>query len=313
MPSKGKMEIIEQACRTPQKENISRIIILCDRDSFAHLQEFLFVKLANFASYINSITDKMEDLFVVTDCDDYVISCEDYVFYNIVNIILCMQQSSTPLSNIPSVFYDVFTNESCTKHVEQIQEICSIDYQIMEGYLDSYSYEIIDNIDWYDVSEGTREHLFIGAEIVTNSLLSSQLMKMFQRPLFCDNTNINNAYIKPEDLDEPGSSNYKEWLKLITSVDEVKEKFNQQGVSYSIVKACTLGCAANELIVVTTLSEWYDFFKQVDASRMITGSDERQLIRLMAEYFLDYAYIESFKTLLNQLIATIDSDDELPF
>jgi hypothetical protein len=46
---------------------------------------------------------------------------------------------------------------------------------------------------------------------------------------------------------------------------------------------------------------------------MITGSDERKLIRLMAEYFLDYAYIESFKTLLNELIRTIDTQEELPF
>jgi hypothetical protein len=309
------MNILEQSCKTPRENKVSRVMILCDRDGFANMKEFLFVKLKDCTSYIDSITDKMEDFFVVSDVGDYFISCEDYVFYNIVNIIFCMQQSSTPLSKIPSVFYDIFINENCTKHVEQIRELGdNIDYQIMDGYLDGHSYEIIDNIDWYDVSEGTvREHLFVGAEIVTNSLLSSQLMRMFHRPLFCYDTNINNAYIMPEDLSEPGSSNYKEWLKLITSVNEVKEKFNNQGVSYSIVKACTPGCAAKELVVVTTLGEWYDFFKKVDSSRMITGADERKLIRLMAEYFLDYAYIESFKTLLNELIRTIDTQEELPF
>ena len=208
------MNILEQSCKTLRENKVNRVMILCDRDGFANMKEFLFVKLKDCPSYIDSITDKMEDFFVVSDVGDYFISCEDYVFYNIVNIIFCMQQSSTPLSKIPSVFYDVFINENCTKHVEQIREICDIDYQIMEGYLDGHSYEIVDNIDWYDVSEGTvREHLFVGAEIVTNSLLSSQLMRMLHRTLFCYDTNINNAYIKPEDLSGPGSSNYKEWLK----------------------------------------------------------------------------------------------------
>ena len=46
---------------------------------------------------------------------------------------------------------------------------------------------------------------------------------------------------------------------------------------------------------------------------MITSSDERPLVRIMADYFMDFAYIESFKTLLKSLISTIDTYEERPF
>ena len=305
------MNILEQSCKAPRECKTQRIMILCDRDGYANMQKFLFETLKDCPPYIDSITEKMEDFFVCSDIGDYFISCEDYVFYNIVNIILCRQESSSPLTNIPSVFYDVFIHENFKKHVDQIRDICIIDHSVMKEYLDKNSYEIIDNIDWYDVAETTvRDHLFVGAEIVTNAIISSQILNMFKNTLFCYDCNVNNAYVKPEDL-VPETPDYKTWVQLITSVEKAKEKLGHS--RYSITKTCSLGCAAKEVTVVATLGEWYNFFKRVDASRMITSPDERKLVRLLADYFYEYAYIESFKTFLKELICSIDTQEELPF
>lgn len=305
------MNILEQSCKAPRECKTQRIMILCDRDGYANMQKFLFETLKDCPPYIDSITERMEEFFVCSDIGDYCISCEDYVFYNIVNIILCHQKSSSPLKDIPSVFYDVFLHEHLKKHVEQIRDICIIDHSVMEGCLDKNSYEIIDNIDWYDVAETTvRDHLFVGAEIVTNAIISSQIMSMLKNTLFCYDCNVNNAYVQPEDL-VPETPDYKTWVQLITSVEKAKEKLGHS--RYSITKTCSLGCAAKEITVVATLGEWYNFFKRIDASRMITSPDERKLVRLLADYFYEYAYIESFKTFLKELICTIDTQEELPF
>lgn len=307
------MKILEQSCKPPRETKSQRIMILCDRDGFANMKEFLLTTLKDYTSYIDSITEKMEDFFVFTDIGDYFVSCEDYVFYNIVNIILCHQESSTPLTNIPSIFYDVLVNENYQNHAYQIKELCSINCDVSGWKLDNNSYEIIDDIDWYDVSETTlRQHCFVGAEVVTHLTISNQLMTMFKEPMFCYDCDVNDAYIKPEDLNEH-TSEYKVWLQFIKSVSETKEKLNKTSPVYNVIKACTPGCAAKEVTILTTLDEWYTFFKRVDESRMITSSDERQLIRLMAVYFLDYAYIESFKTMLKELILSIDTQEELPF
>lgn len=308
------MDILEQSCKPPKYRNFKRIMILCDRDGFANMKEFLLKTLEDCVCYVDESSDvRMEDLFVFTEHGDYFISCEDSVFYNITNVILCRQTSSSPLNNIPSLFYDIFTRPEYSAFAEKVSSICSVDYNVLEGSLDNNVYEVFDDIDWYDVSETTlRQHMFVGAEIIANGMVTKKIKRQFEHSLLCYDHDLKDAFVKPALL-EPGMQEYDLWLQLMTNIIKTKNELISTNMSYDIIRACSPGCSAKQLIIVATLEQWYEFFQFVDKSRMITSSDERQLVRIMADYFMDYAYIESFKTLLKSLISTIDTYEELPF
>ena len=307
------MQILEQSCKKPQYHNVKRIMILCDRDGFANMKEFLLETLKDCVCYIDESDVVMEDLFVFTEDSDYFISCNDSTFYNLVNVILCQQEASTRLKNIPSVFYDMFVEPEYEKFRTQFRDICNIDYHVLEGCLDNNTYEIFDEMDLYDVSETTlRRHVFVGVELVTNNIVAEKIKGLFNHPLFCYDHDIKDAFVIPAKLSKD-TKEYEKWYNLMLSILKVREEFINSNMSCDMIRSCMPGCAAKKVTIITDLDEWDNFFKNIEKLRVITNSDDRELIRKLSDYFLDYAYIESLKTLLKNMVNTIDSYEELPF
>ena len=306
------MNVLEQVCQTPATHQVHRILILCDRDGFANMKKFLCENLSDCVYYIDEWAVSINELFIMTDDEDYLISCDDYTFHNLVNVVLC-SQTSNPMKNVPSLFYDLFTNEANKDIVDRVREICNIDYHVLEGSLDNNSYEIMHNVDWSELSENAiKRHLFIGAEIITNFTLSDKIQQMLNNST-CWFSELDYSYIRPLELDS-GSKEYKLWYDYVTNATNTKYQLINKGVSWETAKQVLPACTARQVNAIASLGEWTDFFKAIEKSRMIANNpNDRDLVRRMADYMRDYAYTDDFDNVTKHLIQTIDSYEELPF
>ena len=138
------MNVLEQVCQIPATHQVHRILILCDRDGFANMKRFLCENMSDCVYYIDEWAVSINELFIMTDDEDYLISCDDYTFHNLVNVVLC-SQTSNPMKNVPSLFYDLFTNEENKDIIDIFTEETEVPESNLPIYDEIYSEETTTN------------------------------------------------------------------------------------------------------------------------------------------------------------------------
>ena len=307
------MNVLNQSCQAPKHKRSDRVIILCDREGFSNMKKFLYDNLSDSLCYLDDNLMSLDDVIIMTEDEDCLLSCDQYIFVNLVNVILCTQMT-LPLNNIPSIFYEFFLNPKNEKIITAVHEICNIDFHILEGHLDKNSYEIMYDINWYELSENIMDkHLFIEA-ILTTSILGADRFRMrFTHPCDLSVEELDYSYIKPVDIEE-NTKEYKMWYNYITNATKIKYDMVNSGLSYETGKSMLPGCTACKVRVAARFDEWKKFFDDAMRDRIVANSiQDRELVKVMAEYMLDYAYTDEFRNKLMNLINTITTAEELPF
>ncbi len=307
------MNILEQSCKTNTSLQRKRVTILCDKNGFARMKEFLHDELTDSLVYLDDNITKIEDIFVFTEEEAYIISCDDYIFINLINFILCSHMAK-PIKNIPSVFYKVFFDERNKDIIDEVHNICNIDSEILKDAIDDNDYEILHDVNWFDVPEESRnKHLFIDLEIITTMTISKRIERMFYGVTYYSDYELDYSYIRPDDLKE-NSKEYKLWNSFVAKATQLKYELKNMGLSYETSRDVIPGCAARQIKIAADMSTWQHFFDLIDKEKLyVVGPNERRFSRMMAEFMLEYAFTDEFRELLLKIMQDVDSYDELPF
>lgn len=306
------MKILNQTCNTLDADQ--RIIIRTDQDGFNHMKAFLN-GISKSLLYADLSSHSIEEVFLMTNInEEYLISCETYIFVNLIHTVL-WEHSEKKINDIPSIFYNIFFDKRYAELIELIHEVCGIDPCILKGYLDTNKYELIFDVDWTKYSiETVNKHYFIDAKLVSSLAASEFLGNLFSKIEFYNANEIKNGFICPISLSVE-SKEYNAWKKLMEDILKTQKKLIDAGFSYETVSMVLPKCAASEIYIIASLEQWKDFFNEVIRLRIISGNEnKRELIKIMASYLIKYIEFDhEFKNKLIKLIESINEEDELPF
>ena len=307
------MKIVEQSCKANEELKQNRVIILCDHNGFTRMKDFLHDEVSDSLHYLDDGIESIDDIFTFTSDENYIMSCEDYIFINLLNVVLCSNMAK-PIKNIPSIFYDVFMDSRNKEITDEVHRICNIDWETLKDNIDDNVYEIVHDMNWFDVSDHIRNtHLFIDVEIITTRSNADKLRLLFKDPMCFPAWEMEDTYIQPSDI-KANTKEYKQWEQLMTNVTSLKTQLKNSGLSFETCKDILPGCSATKIKLYANMKDWNQFFDNIIESRIITrGPSERDLTRLMADYMLDFAFTEEFRNKLISLIEDVNTYEELPF
>ena len=307
------MKILEQSCKANEELKQNRVIILCDHNGFTRMKEFLHDEVSDSLCYLDDCIENVDDVFTFTSDENYIMSCDDYIFINLINVVLCSNMAK-PIKNIPSIFYDVFMDSRNKELTDEVQRICNIDFESLKDNLDNNTYEIVHDMNWFDVSDTIRNtHLFVDVEIVTTRSNADKLRILFKNPMYFSDWEMEEAYIQPSDI-KGRTKEYKQWEQLMANATALKAQLKNNGMSFETCKDILPGCSATKIKLYANMKSWEQFFDNIIESRIIaSGPSERDLARLMADYMLDFAFTEEFRKKLLNFIEDVNTYEELPF
>ncbi len=306
------MQVINQSCKILERE---RIIILCDVMSYKSMKLLI-------NEICNNYLEVEDDEFIMTDYDDYVISCNVKPFIELACAVFDLYDRKKILI-IPKLFIDIFNDTSFKQVYEAIQRRRNM-ADLNSLKFDNQYYELLNKNEFKNMSDESKyTHLFINMEIITDSLCSHKLEsnKILKDadsynsdvPMWLYSHYEDNNFICPGEISKE-SSLYESWVSLCEQAYELQKCMIQNAISTNVAKSLLPSSAAKHIQCGATLGTWYLFVKSAYLSSMgHLSQNMRDLLLMMIETFDITIIPAEMSDLLTTLKNDINDYEFFPF
>lgn len=314
MKGNERMNIIKQSCKIIEHE---RVVILCDSLGYKTVKSLI-------DDICNTYFEFDPGEFIMTDYDDYVISCKIRPFVELTCAVFEMYEHKK-ITKIPNAFLDIFDKKEYQSVYEAIQRRRNMsDLSSLKLRSDGQHYEFLSTNDYVHMSnESKYAHIIINIDVITDILCASRLEsnKVFKNADTYDSNMVmwmfshyeDNTFIRPGEMDE-NSPLYKSWISLCEQAYDLQKSMIQDKMPTNVAKSLLPSSAAKQVQCGATLGDWYLFMKNAYLSSMGHLSQNMRDLLLMIIDLFDLKIVpEEMSSLLMSLKQDIETYEWLPF